>query len=259
MTAGAKGGRVDQVGASVQSVRWLSWALVILAIGSAVLTLMLTFAILIPPPPPDIEDLVKRLEANRLGDQQILPFVVLQSLVTLGVFLVAATLGAVLRASARRTALRDVMMLMFVIGGVLGITANLINIGVAQAASFGYCDCGFKTEELIAQDYALRLGWTVVNWLSIAAITLTGIGVAIAGRLLAVSPAWRTLSYSIAAVILAAAAIRVIAAFVFIQAFDPFQISDLLVAAAAGILVPIWAILLARGIRGPDPEKMTAA
>lgn len=242
--------------ASVQSVRWLSWALAILAIGSAVLTLMFTFTILVPPPPPEIDDILKRLEANRLGDQQILPFVVFQALVTLGVFLVGALLGAVLRAWARPTALRDVMVLMFVIGGVVGITANLINIGVAQAASFGYCDCGYKTEELIAQDYALGLGWTVVNWLSIAAITFTGIGVAIAGRLLAVSPAWRTLSYIIAALFLGAVAIRVLAAFVFIAAFNPFQFSDLLTAAAAGILLPVWAILLARGIRGPDPEAV---
>ncbi|MEO6207892.1 MAG: hypothetical protein ABIP77_08040 [Candidatus Limnocylindrales bacterium] len=245
---------VNNMGASVQSVRWLAWALVILAIGSAVLTLMLTFTILVPPPPPDIEDLVPRLEATRLADQQIFPFVVLQSLLTLGVFLVTAMLGAVLRAWARPTTLRDVMVLVFVIGGVLGITANVINIGVAQAASFGYCDCGFKTEELIAQDYAVRLVWTVVNWLSIAALTLTGVGVAIAGRLLDVSPAWRTLSFIIAAVIVGAAAIRVIAAFVFIQAFNPFQISDLLIAAAAGILVPIWAILLAGGIQGPEPD-----
>ena len=47
------------------------------------------------------------------------------------------------------------------------------------------------------------------------------------------------------------------ASFVFIQAFDPFQLSDILTAIAAGILVPVWAILLARLIVKPN-EGATA-
>lgn len=244
---------------SVRTVRWLAWALVVLAIASAILTLL--FAVggagVLPPPPPDVDDFVQQLEAFRLGDREIFPFVVLSSLAALGVFLVAAILGTVLRAWARPTALRDAMVLMFVIGGALGIAANILNVAVASAATRGYCDCGFKTEELIAQDYALSLGWETVNWLNIGAVTLAAIAVAVAGRIIEVSPAWRTLSYVIVVVILAAVALRVIAAFVFVEAFDPFQVSDLVIAFAAGILVPIWAILLARGLRsGPE---MTSA
>jgi hypothetical protein len=151
------------------------------------------------------------------------------------------------------------MTLLFVIGGSLGIAANVVDVAVSNAATFGYCDCGFKAEELIAQDYALSIGWTTVNWLSIVAVTLTSIGVAIAGRLLDVSPAWRTLSYLIAVVVLLAVAVRVLAAFVFIAAFDPFQVSDLVIAFAAGILVPIWAILLARGVDRTEPMLEPAA
>ena len=148
-------------------------------------------------------------------------------------------------------------MLIFVVGGVLGITANLVNIGQANASTFGYCDCGYKTEEVIAQDYALTVARIAVNWLSIGAVTLVGVGTALAGRLLNFSPAWRFVSYAIAILLLFAAALRLVAAFIFIEPFDPFQLSDILTAIAAGILVPVWAILLARLISKPN-EGATA-
>jgi hypothetical protein len=239
---------VIEVVSSWQNVRRLALVLAIVAIASAVLTIMFTFGLPpLPPPPPDIPDLVARIEAYRLGDQKLFPFAFLQGVVTMGLFLVAALLGAALRAWARPSGLRDAMVLLFVVGGSLGIAASVLNVAVADAAQSGICDCSYKTEELIGQDYALGLGWTVVNWLQIAAVTLVAIGVAAAGRLVFISSMWRTLSYAIAVLALLAVLIRALAAFVFIEAFDPFQVSDLLIALAAGILVPIWAILLARG------------
>ena len=239
---------------SARTVRRLCWALVVLAITSAVLQVMNTLALPpLPPPPPPIEDFVQRLEAFVTIDAQLFPFAVIQGLVTIGLFLVAALLGTSLRAWARTASVRDAMVLMFVIGGTLGIAANALNIGVAQKASFGYCDCGYKTEELIARDYALTTGWQAINWLSIAAVTLTGLGVAIAGRALDLGSTFRTVSYAVAALLLLAVVLRVAAAFVVIEFFDPFQVSDLLGAAAAGILVPIWAVMLARAIDNREP------
>jgi hypothetical protein len=43
-----------------------------------------------------------------------------------------------------------------------------------------------------------------------------------------------------------------------IDAFDPFQVSDLIVAVVSGILVPIWAILLARGVSYPEEQAVAA-
>jgi hypothetical protein len=233
---------------SVRAIRWLCWALVVLAISSGVISLGFALRIGAPPPPPEAQDLVVRLLAFRADDMRIFPVVLLNSLAGLGVFLVAAILGSALRRWAPDTPARDAMVLLFVIGGVTGIAANLVNIATSNAATFGYCDCGYKTEELIAQDYALTVGWNMFNWLAIGAVTLVGVGAAVAGRLLDFSPTWRLLSYAIAVLLLFAVALRLVAAFVFIQAFDPFQLSDIVTAVGAGILVPIWAILLARGI-----------
>ena len=156
----------------------MAWTLVILAIISALFTVFFSFGIVVPPPPGHFEDLVEQVQANRVGDQAIWPYVFIQSLATLGVFLIAAMLGTILRGWARQTSARNLMTLFFVIGGTLGIAANVLRIAIGNAATFGYCDCGYRTEELIAQDYALSVGWTTVNWLSVAAVTLVGVGVA---------------------------------------------------------------------------------
>ena len=150
----------------VASVRWLRglcWALVVLAVISALVSLLFATGVLRPP--HDVEDLVERLIANRTSDTDAFPFVVVGSLATIGVFLIAALLGVALRSWAPATPQRDAMAMLFVIGGVLGIGANLLNIAVGNAATFSYCDCGYKTEEVIGQNYALMVGWTMVNWL----------------------------------------------------------------------------------------------
>jgi hypothetical protein len=234
----------------------LCWALVVVAVISALVSLLFATGILRPP--HDVQDLVERLIANRTSDVDAFPFVVLGSLAAIGVFLIAALLGVALRSWASATPHRDAMAMLFVIGGVLGIGANLLNIAVGNAATFAYCDCGYKTEEVIGQNYALMVGWTMVKWLTLGALTLVGSGVALAGRLVNISAAWRTLSYVIVVALFLAVALRVLAELVFIGAFDPFQVSDLILALAGGVLVPIWAVLLARGAANPAPELAPA-
>jgi len=246
------------VSSSVRLIRWLCWALVALAITSGVITLGFALHIGAPPPPPETEDLVNRLLAFRADDVRIFPIIVIGSLASLGVFLVGAILGSALRRWVADTPARDAMVLLFVVGGVIGVAANLFNIGVGNAATYGFCDCGYKTEEVIAQDYALSLGWTAVNWLTLGAVTLVGIGVALAGRLLNFSSTWRLVSYAIALLLLVAIALRLLAAFVFVPLFDPFQVSDLLTAVGAGILVPVWALLLARDVSASQPEELSS-
>jgi hypothetical protein len=234
----------------IASVRWLRilcWALVILTVISAVVSVLLSLGILLPF--NDAADLVDRLEANRASDTSAFPVLFLGWAATAGVFLVAALLGAALRPWAAAVPPRDTMTVLFVVAGVIGVGANLLSIGLGEAATAGYCDCGYRAEEIIAQNYALNAGRAATDWLSIGAVTLVGLGVAVAGRLVAVSSAWRILSYLIALVLIVAVMLRALASFVLIEAIDPFQISSLATAFAAGILVPIWAILLAGGIR----------
>src|SRR4029079_17865268 len=132
--------------------------------------------------------------------------------------------------------------LLLVVGGVVGVIGQLVNIAVGESANPFYCDCGYKNEEVIGLNEALRVGWTIAAWLGLGAVTLVGIGASVAGRLIEVSPLWRTLSGVIAIALLVGVLLRVLADFFFVEAFDPFQLSDLIIAATVGVLVPIWAI-----------------
>ncbi len=232
---------------SAQYVRQLCWTLVVLAVITAVATLPFMLGYLRPP--HDAADLVDTMLLDRQSDVDALPFVLVGSFATLGVFIVAALLGLALRAWAAVTPARDMMIMMFALAAAVGVTAELANIAVGAAAGPFYCDCGYKTEEVIGLNQALVVGWTIANWLIIGATALAGVGVALAGRVVEVSSAWRNLSMLIALLIFFGVVIRVAGSLVFIAAFDPFQVSDLIVAITTGILVPIWAILLARGAR----------
>jgi hypothetical protein len=235
----------------------LSWALVFLVVISAAITLIFVSGVLRTP--FDIPDFVDRLVAIRTDNERQFPFVIVGSLATLGVYLIAAMLGLVLRAWAAATATRDAMTMLLVFGGVLGIASQLMNIGLGDAARSFYCDCGYRAEEVIGLDRALNVGWSMLNWLVIGAVTFVGVGVAFAGRIVQVSGTWRFVSYAIAVGVLVAAAIRFVASLVVIEAFDPFQVSDLIVAITTGILVPIWAILLSRGVSDPEGQPVAAA
>ena len=243
--------------ANRRTLTWLSWALVILVVISAAVTLLFIFGPLLPP--VDAEDFVDQLLAMRTHDQEAFPFVVIGSLATLGVYLIAAMLGVLLRAWAAPTPTRDAMTLLLVVGGVIGIGAQLLNIGAGDAARPFYCDCAYLAEQMVGLDRALNVAWSMINWLAMGAITLVGVGVALAARVVAAGTTWRFVSYAIAAGVLVAVAIRVTASLVFIEAFDPFQVSDLIVAVISGILVPIWAVLLSRGISDPESQPAPAA
>jgi hypothetical protein len=195
----------------------------------------------------------------RTQDEAAFPFVIVGSLATLGVYVIAALFGLLLRAWASPSPTRDAMTVLLVFGGLIGIGSQLLNIGVGDAARPFICDCGYRAEEQVGLARALDVGWSMVNWLNIGAVTFVGIGVAATARVVQVSSTWRLVSYAIAVAVLVAAGIRVAASLVFIEVFDPFTVSDLIIAVALAILVPIWAILLSRGVAEPEGAPLPAA
>jgi hypothetical protein len=235
--------------ASRRTVVWLSWALVVLAVISAVVLLVLASGVLITP--VNVPDFVDRLFAIRTDQERLIPLVILGGVASLGVFLVLALLGVVLRAWATPSPGRDVMSTLLVLGGVIGVASQLTHMGIHDAGRAFICDCGYRVEEVIALDSALHVGESIFGWLLMGALSLVAVGVLVTGRVIAVSEAWRTLSLVLAIGILVAVAIRFVAALVFIEAFDPFQVADVMVAVVSGVLLPVWAILLLRGIEEP--------
>lgn len=244
--------------ANRQTLTWLSWTLVILAVISAAVTLLFVTGMLLPPPDPSA-DFVDQLIFMRTHDEQAFPFVIVGSLATIGVYLIASMLGVVLRVWADATPARDAMSLLLIFGGLIGVVSQLLNIGAGDAARPFLCDCGYRAEEQVGLARALDVAWSMINWLTMGAVTLVGVGVAMAARVVEVSSTWRLLSYVIAAGVLVAVAIRVTASLVFIEAFDPFQVSDLILAIVLAILVPVWAVLLSRGVSDDEAQPVAPA
>ena len=94
-------------------------------------------------------------------------------------FLVFGGVGVLLARLAdvtdsRRTLIATAM----VIGATLGIASQLFWIGVKPvAADPHYCDCGFRTEEIISRLNTLNIAGSVQLWLNNGAIVALSIGV----------------------------------------------------------------------------------
>jgi hypothetical protein len=223
--------------ASDRVLRLLCWALIVFALATAALQLTVSqnpFG----TPVPDSADFVDRLLSFRSDDQKVLGLALVSGVVGSGLYLVGSLIGIALRRLAPSGAAGDVMAGLFVIGGITGVVSQLMYLANANLATFGYCDCGYKTYEVISQSYALDAAWTLQNWVNLGALVIVGLAAAFAGWVVNLSRDWRILSYLIALGALAGAALRI---------FSAYQASDITLGLTAGIAVPIWAFLLARG------------
>ncbi len=223
--------------ASDRVLRLLSWALILFAVVTAALQLTVSqnpFA----TPVADGTDFVDRLLMYRSDDQKVLGLALISGIVGTGLFLVGSLLGIALRRLAPSGAAGDVMAGLFIIGGIAGVVSQLMYLANANLATFGYCDCGYKVYEVIAQDYALSAAYTLQNWVNLGGLVIVAVAAAFAGWVVNLSRDWRILSYLIALGALAGAALHLIGA---------YQVSDIALGLTAGIAVPIWAFLLARG------------
>lgn len=223
--------------ASDRVLRLLCWALIVFALGTAALQLTVSqnpFG----TPVPDSADFVDRLLSYRSDDQKVLGLALVSGIVGTGLYLVGALIGIALRRLAPSGAAGDVMAGLFVIGGIAGVVSQLMYIANANVATFGYCDCGYKTYEVIALDYALSAAYMLQNWVNLGGLVIVGLAAAFAGWVVNLSRDWRILSYLIALGALAGAVLRI---------FGAYQASDIALGITAGVAVPIWAYLLARG------------
>jgi hypothetical protein len=79
---------------------------------------------------------------------------------------------------------------------------------------------------------------TMESWLLFGGLALTSLGAAFAGRLLSISPAWRLVSDLLALTLIFG---------VVLEVMGIGELATWLIALGAGVLVPLWALLLLRG------------
>ena len=220
------------------AIRRTAWLVAALGLVATILTLILSFDLLGAPPTIDPAlDLPSRVLANQDFVRSRWPVDLAGTVLFAGLFGAVILLGSLL---TRRTGRVEILGMLGA-GGVLGITSQLTYVGAHQTAiDIAYCDCGFKTEEIISQVWGLMLADGIADWLLQAAAVLLAVGVAYAGRALAARemPAgWATLSYVLVASLLVGVALD------FAKVDGPLP--ELIVGLSAGVLLPIWAAWLA--------------
>ncbi len=126
------------------------------------------------------------------------------------------------------------------LSGTLGVTAAALYIGGTQVTiAQSYCDCGFRTEELIGRFWALEIVQGATNWLGYGAIAVGAIAVltsTVAVTHPVLSGPWRWIGVSAAAMLMISIALHEV---------SETSLGDLVVAVATGVLLPMWAVILA--------------
>jgi len=228
----------------------VAWLLAILSVAATVLTLVLAFDLTgAPPTVSETADFPTAILSTQAFVQSRWPIDFLGSLLFAVVFGLIALLGALLSGRTGRVEVLGLLMA----GGILGMASQLTYVGAHQVAvAMPYCDCGFKTEEIISQTWGLMLIDGVADWLLNGAAVLLASGVVYAGAALAgqgMPAAWRTLSWAMAFVLL----LGVVVSGIGIDG----PVGPLLIAVVTGLLLPIWAVWLAE--RLPDDAPVDAA
>ena len=129
-------------------------------------------------------------------------------------------------------------------GGVIAAVASIIPIGAAEAKVWvQYCDCGFKETEVVSQLWAQMVAEDIAAWFTRIASVVLALGlialVREAGGVIA--PSLRTWTYLTVIALVIAPVLGIV------QRTDPIA-EELITTLAGAVLVPVWAVWLARSI-----------
>jgi hypothetical protein len=221
----------------------LSWVVAVSFILAVGLALVDRLNLVATPPELPESNMVERSIATVAYRQAIWPvFLWTNLLYAVGFVAVVAFAGAIVGSLGRRLA---VFAALAGLGGTIGAIAGVIPIGSVESAVWlGYCDCGFKEQEIVSQIWASMVAQDISDWLLRAAGVTLAVSMVVLVRDARdlVSPALRAWSY------LTAAALIVAPMLSFVSPERLGDIADLLSAGIAGILVPVWAIWVGRSI-----------
>jgi hypothetical protein len=224
--------------------------LVIFATALVLATLInlgIAFDVFVKPPNlADNLDLPTRLIASQPYREAIWPYDAATNLLYLVAFgalaLVAGTLGELAAGHPHGPLLRASAL----VGGMLGVVGSLLYVGATQITiTQQYCDCGFKNEEAISQFWAINIVQGGTTWLAYGTIVFGAIAlVASVGALRAIEPP-RAFGYAawIGAALLGVGLV--------LDLIGQGDVGDLVLAVATGIMLPLWALMIARVVVRP--------
>jgi hypothetical protein len=224
-------------------VQILAWTAAIALVAAALLDIVLGFNLLSAPPVrAEGSDFIDFLEIRFGWDRDRLPLDVASAVLYSLAFLAMAGVGLILgRASFGAGERGSVLATAFLAAGILGAAAQLVYLGAAQLATDpAYCDCGYRAEEVLGRLEALHVAVNQQLLLTQAALVAAAVGfftAASLGRAAGWSGWWPILSTAIGAMLLAGVAAEVLTLEL---------VPELIMLATVGLLIPAWAIGLAR-------------
>ena len=216
----------------------LAWVAAIALVVATLLTIVLRFNLTAEPPlRADGTDFVDFVVTRLAFDRDRLPLDMGASLLFALAFLALAGVGWLLGAAVPDTDRGRVLAASFVVAGTLGAVAQLTHVGAVTIASDPtICDCGYRAEEIIGRLQAMHVADAQQTWLTHGAFVSGSVGF-----FLAAAPrwgsSWRGLSIAIGALLVLAVLVEVIGL---------ETVPELIVLATVGLLIPAWAVLLAR-------------
>jgi hypothetical protein len=224
----------------------LGWLVAISLFAAGVITALLQFDITASPPrktaPNDLLEGTLAFFQNESDrwPQELASLI----LFTVG-FLALIGLVALLRNAVSRD---DPWMLLGTlavgVGAGIGAVGELLFLGAKEVGiDPHYCDCARAAEQIISRGQTLGMIESAQRWLLVGTLALASAGLLLlwrgtSGRGL-FSPTWRGLTLVLAVVMTVG---------VITTAADVDVLSDVVTAAAAAILTPVWAVSTARGL-----------
>lgn len=246
-------------------IEWPSLTRVLAVIVAAaffiatVLFVLLNFGFLgTPPEPPEEHGEVAHAELFIEGvlaefefEQSLLPIdFAANSLFAIGLGALALLGQGLARLADEDDARGRLVGAAFLLGGGLGAAAQLMWLGVEPVAtSTQLCECGLRAEEIMARLMILNVTGGIQLWLvdgGLVAVAVGLVAAAAVGREAGMGNGWFWFSLLLAALLLVGVLVDVGS----MMAPIDVPVGAIITALVAGIMVPIWAIWLAR--RSPD-------
>jgi hypothetical protein len=239
----------------IRAGRWLAWVLAVSFLVAAVIFILLEFDVTARPVerPPGPPDLVSELQAFFANEQTRWPQQVAASLLFALGFAALAGIGVLLRdVLGRQDGRTSIVSGSLGMAGVVGVTSQLAWLGAREVAIDGrWCDCKYFIEQIVSQGRTLAMIDGLQEWLLFGVFALAAAGIFLAGRLALErgfpSSGWARYSFIIAALFLVA----LVGSF-----FDLELLFAAITGIGGGILLPLWALWLARQLdRAPAPAS----
>jgi hypothetical protein len=229
----------------------LSWIVAITFIlGTALLYVDRLNLVATPPQLPESANMVDHQLGSVEYRQAIWPVFLWTNLLFAVGFVAVVAFSAAVRSRAAGMGGLPLFGAFATTGGTIAAVASIIPIGASNAAVWqGYCDCGFKDTEIVSQIWAQMIALDISDWFYRVASVILALGlVTLVREAPALMPSpLRSWTY------LTGIALVIVAALGVVQRTDPIA-EELLSALVGLVLVPVWAVWLARVVERAPGE-----